>query len=227
MTGFLLKPKASVSITLSRDTVNLGEEITGVLYVTSEEEFDADEIRLIVVGFVPNAIPYGGGADMCALWKIIKRESGPLHLTQGYRQEFPFSIKIPVRPNSRTKGKDGVEWLKVNPDWRSKIKWEAVGVIDIKRRRDVASSTSFHVPLPPLTEEEKKYVQRRDAKTKVALILFIGTICFLMGLILYTLFAQVPNERTFGIVLTLFGLSLIMIGIYKSHKLRERRGILK
>ena len=46
MAGFFKRPKATVSIVLSKDTVRLGEELTGTVHVTSEEEFDADELRI-------------------------------------------------------------------------------------------------------------------------------------------------------------------------------------
>lgn len=42
------KPKASVSIVLSKDTFSLGEELAGTLHLTSEDEFDADEIKVVV-----------------------------------------------------------------------------------------------------------------------------------------------------------------------------------
>ena len=97
MTGFFkraTKPKASVSIILSKDTVSLGEELTGVLLVTSQQEFDAEEVRVEVTGVAPRAIPDGeGGRDDCTLWWILERISSPLHLTPGYEQEFYFRMR--------------------------------------------------------------------------------------------------------------------------------------
>lgn len=245
MTIFLKKPKASISVTLSKDMISLGEELTGGLLIKSEETFDADEIRVELMGIAPKAISNGeGGRYDCTLWWIIERLSGPLHLTPEYEQEYSFSIKIPENKGvfirygepwvkGWKKNMRGTKWLQQNPKYRSKLKWTVKGVIDIKQRRDVTSSTNFKVLMPLLTLEEKQYVQTRDAKQKVATILLIGTVCLLVGLFLYgrsfisPIFAQNPNERRAGIGMSLIGFLLIIIGIYKSRKLSDRRGILR
>ena len=43
-------PKASVTVTLTGDTVILGEELSGILHVTSERELDAEELRVEIYG---------------------------------------------------------------------------------------------------------------------------------------------------------------------------------
>ncbi len=77
--------------------------MTGTIHVASEEEFDADEIRVEVSGVAPNAIPARFGdqyptASDKILWAIFERVSGPLHLRPGFRQEFSFKVIIPSRP---------------------------------------------------------------------------------------------------------------------------------
>lgn len=65
MTGFfkrLTPPKASISITLDKDTVDLGEEVKGTVNVTSEEEIDAEGVRVQLMCILegdPALIPRG------------------------------------------------------------------------------------------------------------------------------------------------------------------------
>lgn len=246
MAGFFkraTKPEASVSIILRRDTVGLGEELVGVLLVKSLEEFDAEEVRVEVTGVAPGAIPDGeGGRNDCTLWWILERISSPLHLTPGQEEEFHFRVKIPESPRlmrygeqwrrrgfrGRLKVTRDADWLSKNPEWRNKIKWTVKGVIDTKGRRDVASSINFKVPMPPLVEEQKRYIQMRDMQRKAAATILIGIVFFFVGLILCVrsfispIFAQDPNERIAGMVTSLFGLSLIIVGIYKYRKVLSK-----
>ena len=61
---FLKKPKASISVTLSKDTISLGEELTAGLLIKSEEAFDADEIRVEVRVLLQKPSPPAKRDDM-------------------------------------------------------------------------------------------------------------------------------------------------------------------
>lgn len=226
----LTKPKASVSIVLSKDTVSLGNELRGTVNVTSEEEFDADEIRVEVTGVAPNAIP--GGEDSPPrdkmLWLITERVSGPLHFRQGFRQEFPLSVMIPVSPCFKKYGMPsrGIttrilgwlvspglhvagNWLQKHPEWRGKIIWAVRGVVAVKGRRDVTTQVDFTVPLPPLTLEEKESI-RKKAKFHAAAV-FFGLPLILIGLYLREVWAFERMEIwgpifVIGLLLFMFGL---------------------
>lgn len=203
------KPKATVSITLSRHTVSLGNELTGTILVSSEEEFDAGEIRVEISGFAPKAIPPSLGEEYSTasdkiLWSICERVSSLLHLEPGFQQEIPFKVLIPARPcfmkygvprsvgwfsrlldkipSSRGTHKDPESWLQKNPEWRNKIQWTAKAVIAVKGRRDFTSSIDFEVPMPPLTFEEKRSVRKRTKYQAVAVI--FGLPLALIGLYL-------------------------------------------
>lgn len=241
MSGLLkraTKPKASVSITLSKDTVSLGKELSGTILVTSEEEFDADEIRVEVSGVAPKAIPARFGdeyptASDKTLWSVVKRMSGPLHLKPGFRQDFPFKVLIPARPcfikygmpspvggvlgrelgwlprlldripPSRGAHEDPESWLLKHPEWRSKIKWTANGVLAVKGQRDVVARTGFTVHLPPLTLGEKRSIQKKTRFKAVAVI--FGLPLFLVGLYLREIWAF-ENMLIWG--------SMIVIGLF-------------
>lgn len=234
MSGFLkraTKPKANVSITLNKDIVSLGEELTGTLHVISEEEFDAHEVRVEVTGVAPRAIADSYGASDKILWLIVERASGPLHLAPYYEREFPFSVKIPARPGyvrngkpwlggilMRALGATGLDWLSKSrqappswlqerPEWRNKIEWTIRGVIVVEARRDATSTkVSFNVPLPPLTHEDKTYIQtkiKRQGFKRGIPLLFIGTIILLMIWRFYGL-EDLAGIRPWPILLFLF-----------------------
>jgi len=45
LTGRFTEPKASVSLTIPKSTFELGEDLKGAIIVSSQEEFDATELR--------------------------------------------------------------------------------------------------------------------------------------------------------------------------------------
>ncbi len=192
------KPRASVSIVLREDTVSLGRELRGTVHVTSEEEFEADEVRVEVMGVAPGAISSDDGARDMMLWLIAERVSGPLHFRPGFRQEFPLSVVIPVTPCFRRYGMSsrhatgGIlgrfiswrfqslgKWLEKHPEWRSKIKWRVRGVVAVKGRRDITTQVDFTVPLPPLTFEEKRSIRKKTRFHATAVV--IGLPLILIG----------------------------------------------
>lgn len=165
-------PRASVTVTLTGDTVNLGEELSGILHVTSEREFDAEELRVEIYGLARSRdLGIDAGRRVKErLWWILWRVSGPLHLTRGYEQEFPFSVRIPTQPGMNIYGLDGLQafeatlpmqyrefeeavkdrWktalLLVRMEW---VEWEVKGILARKSRLDINSETiGFKVTLP-------------------------------------------------------------------------------
>jgi len=227
------KPKASVSIALRGDAVSLGKELRGTVHVASEEEFEADEVRVEITGVAPHAISSEDGTRDKVLWLIVERVSGPLHFRPGLRQEFPISVVIPVTPCFRRYGMpsrhftQGIlgriisgrlrsveKWLEKHPEWRGKIRWSVKGVIAVKGRRDVTTQVDFTVPLPPLTRDEKESI-RKKARFHLA--------AFVLGLplILVGLYARAQVwvfERVeiwgpifiVGLLLFMFGLSSLL-----------------
>jgi hypothetical protein len=135
----LTPPKANVSLKLTETSFVLGENVEGILSISSSEDFQATEIRCeiecveeakrlkrvyderlhsyIEKQFNESAILYSGKPAV----------SGPLKMNNGYAGTFPLSVNIPAggRPTYKSVD-DNVTWL---------IK----GVIAIDGRPDITS----------------------------------------------------------------------------------------
>jgi len=154
-TDRVTKPKSDVSLRLDRNTFNFGDKLEGTLTVSSEEEVDVTEIRAELrcdekkKEYVQ--MQGGHGGDQ---WKnkTIYREdpqaSGPIHLSAGYRGEFPFSTKVAGGQPS------------YSGDART-VTWTIKGVIGIKGRPDVTSPIAgIQVAGAPTTVTMEKIVER-------------------------------------------------------------------
>jgi len=143
--GLVKAPNVSISLNLDKLGFVVGETIIGAMIVNSAEEFDANEIRIEL-----EAIE--------TAQKVIRREdergtvlkeetqtvtntmyqtkqlvSGPMKITQGYRQEFPIKIQIP-------KG--------VPPTYRGRLAnnvWALKGVVAVSKRPDAVGRTEIEV----------------------------------------------------------------------------------
>lgn len=143
-------PKATVFLKLKKNSFALGEKLEGTLTVTSEEEFDATEIRSEIrceekrktTMRVPETITHSDGRHETRWvtqesWETKKtfsenpQCSGPLHLSAGQKGEFPFSTNIPG-------GEDFVSYS----DMDRIVTWTVKGVIGVKGRPDVTSATT-------------------------------------------------------------------------------------
>jgi Zn finger protein HypA/HybF involved in hydrogenase expression len=137
-----------VSLNLGKYSFALGDKLEGTLAVSSEEEVDATEIRAEIrceekkkeIVHTTETITFSGGGHETRPvtkeeWKTRTifsgnpRGSGSIHLSSGYRGEFPFSTTIAGGEPSYSGGDRNVTWT---------IK----GVIGIKGRPDVTSSMS-------------------------------------------------------------------------------------
>jgi hypothetical protein len=155
----LTSPKARISLQLSKNSFVLGENAGATLAVSSDEEFDAEEIRA-EIECVEKARRVRYEYDSLAkrdvprevqesrtLYSAKPPASGPLHITQGFSQVFPVSINIPAAgtPTFQT--------------FDSRVSWSAKGVIAIDGRPDVTSlPTEIQVSQPsaqPITPEKE------------------------------------------------------------------------
>jgi ribosomal protein L40E len=147
VTNRVTKPKSSVSLKLDKCVFTWGDELQGTLIVSSDEEVDATEIRAELLclerkkesgrglTFSTGSRGTSGGLENRTSWNtaiIFARKvqaSGPIHLSLGYRGEFPFSTNVAGGEPSLSSGDRSVTWT---------IK----GVIGIKGRPDVTSPVS-------------------------------------------------------------------------------------
>lgn len=157
------KPKSSVSLKLEKNTFTWGDRLEGTLTVTSEEEVDCTETRAELrceekkkETVRRNGTVHGGGIHggyetrwtSRAIFSENPQGSGPIHLSAGYRGEFPFSTSVAGGEPSYSGGDRSVTWT---------IK----GVIGIKGRPDVTSPTvGIQVTAAPTTVTTERIVER-------------------------------------------------------------------
>jgi len=141
LTGRFTEPKASVSLTIPKSTFELGEDLKGAIIVSSQEEFDATELRAelrCVEKKKREKSEYDERRkrtvrrvywDQATLHSVNPRATGTLHLTQGFNKTFPFSVNIPAGGRESYDSVDGG------------VTWSIKGVIAIDGRPDVTTET--------------------------------------------------------------------------------------
>jgi hypothetical protein len=160
------KPKANVLLKLNKSTYVLGEDLEGVLSVTSEEEVDVSEVRAELEAnekrkkgryeTETSTLP-DGSKETKQVWKeqwetatfytAKPQISGPVHLTTGNTRDFSFSIAIPASGQPSFMDMDG------------SVTWSLKVVMGIGNRPDIITPT-FEVqvikaPEPPTIIKEK------------------------------------------------------------------------
>lgn len=157
----LTSPKARIAVQLSRGSFALGENVEGTLLVSSDEDFDAKEIRCEIQS-VEEAKRVKSIYDETAKREVMKEVSesatlysakptvtGPLHLTRGFSQAFPFSLNLPAGLRPTFKSLD------------SSITWSIKAVVGIEGRPDVTSATvEIQVTQPSPAQVREKEIVR-------------------------------------------------------------------
>ncbi|MEM3731070.1 MAG: hypothetical protein QW667_06845 [Candidatus Bathyarchaeia archaeon] len=134
-------PKATVTLNLNKNSVALGENIEGSLQISSDEDFEAKEIRC-EIQCIEEAKRIRRVYDQnlrreverqvmesATLYSAKPKIDGPIHISRGFNQSFPFSINIPAAGRPTFKSID------------AKVTWFIKGVIAIEGRPDVTSQT--------------------------------------------------------------------------------------
>jgi hypothetical protein len=135
----LTSPRARISLQLSKGSFVLGENIEGTMVVSSDEEFDAQEIRAEIESIRKaerQMFQYDSLAkrdvsktveDISITYSAKPHVAGPLHITQGFSQTYPVSVNIPASgsPSFRS--------------FNSSVSWLIKAVIAIDGRPDVTS----------------------------------------------------------------------------------------
>jgi hypothetical protein len=138
----LTSPNARISLQFNKNSFALGENAEGTITVTSDEEFDAKEIRCEIqcIEEARKIKPvYDATAkrevlrearESTALYSAKPAASGPLHITKGFSQTFPITINIPAGGRPTFKSID------------SSVAWPVKAVIAVEDRPDVTSQTA-------------------------------------------------------------------------------------
>ncbi len=140
--GFLdrfKKPEASVSLTVPKNTFELGEDLKGAITVSCQEEFDATEVRAelrCIEKKKRERWVYDERLrrevrrtywDQATLHSADPKTSRALHMLPGFQKTFPIKVNIPAG------GRESFDGLDANVSWFIK------GVVAIKGRPDVTS----------------------------------------------------------------------------------------
>ncbi len=157
-------PNATISVNISKDSFTLGETINGDITVTSQEEFEAEEIRVELLGF--ERLKLGGepiaGASETAETRLYSsrtaqtqsgtvreytmyrgqvKVSGKLRIPNGYSQQFPFNMTIPAGLGPTFQG------LRRDGQWLDRT-WIIKGVVSVGGRPDVDTKRNLQVLIP-------------------------------------------------------------------------------
>jgi len=157
-------PNATISVNISKDSFTPGETINGDLTVTSQEEFDAEEIRVELLGFerlkvggeaIPGASEtaetrlyssqtahtQSGTVREYAMYRGQVKVSNKLRIPSGFYQQFPFSITIPAGLGPTFQG------LRRDGQWLDRT-WMIKGVVSVGGRPDVDTKRNVQVLIP-------------------------------------------------------------------------------
>jgi len=152
-------PKVTLSLNLNKSTYFLGENLEGELTLSSNEDFDADEIRCefqciesvkVQKRFYDPTLKREVIRDVwenAVLYSARPCLSGPTHISKGFFGKLPFSINIPITMKPTYKGVD------------RRVTWEIKGVVAVKGRPDATSSiievqVAQPAPTPIIKERE-------------------------------------------------------------------------
>jgi DNA-directed RNA polymerase subunit RPC12/RpoP len=157
-------PKASVTINIAKDNYTLGEAITGDLVFSSDEDFEAKEVRVELHGI--EQLRSGGepirGASETLETRIYSprtttvqkgttvqyvmhngqnRVNDRFMVQRGFNRQFPFRITIPsnLGPTFQGTRMDG-QWLERT--------WTLKAIVSIGGRPDVEARRALNVYLP-------------------------------------------------------------------------------
>jgi len=133
----LKTPKATISITLEKGEFSLKDPLTGTVNVSSSEDFDVDEVRIEFEATewtcATQSMDIEGNQRTVTARQTNKIHEGKtaiagrMHVTDGFRKDFPFSINRPHGVPPSYRGKNATNT------------WKMKGVLAVKSRPDVTS----------------------------------------------------------------------------------------
>ncbi len=157
-------PNASAMLSISKDNCALGETITGELLVTSQEDFEAEEIRIELVGIEKMRVggePIKGMSETqetrlyssstpqtqsgiireYLMYRGQSKISQKLRIPNGYNQQFSFKITVPagLGPTFTGLRRDG-QWLERT--------WTLKGIVAVGGRPDVEAKRNIQTSIP-------------------------------------------------------------------------------
>jgi len=134
-------PKATVSLKIQTNQVELGKNLEGVIAVVAQEEFDSTEIRAelrCVERQRKERWVYNKRLkrnirqvywDQATLHSSNPKACGQMHIVPGFRKDFPIVLNIPIG------GRESFDGMDAN------ITWSVKGVVAVDNRPDITSQT--------------------------------------------------------------------------------------
>jgi hypothetical protein len=157
-------PKASVTLNINKDSFTLGETIAGEIIVTSEEQFEATEIRVELVG--NERLRAGGEAVRGAsetqetrlystsapqtqsgttreylMYRGQTKINDKLTIPNGYNRQYSFKITVPAGLGPTFQG------LRRDGQYLDRT-WTLKAVVAIGGRPDVDTKKNLYVSIP-------------------------------------------------------------------------------
>lgn len=158
-------PNATIVLDIAKDSFILGETIAGDLLVTSQEEFDADEIRVELRGIEKlkaggepmanspeteetrlysssNRKTKTGTLRIYSMYNGQNKVSQRIRIPAHFNQKFSFKIKIPAGLGPTYQG------LRRDGQFLQRI-WTLKGTVAVGGRPDVETKKTIHVSIAP------------------------------------------------------------------------------
>ena len=135
------KPKTKVNLEFTKRTVALGTSTSGTIRISSNEEFDATEVRAelrCIEKVRRERWVYNKRLrqnirqvywDSAMLLSDDLAASGSMHIVPGFKKAFPITVNIPA---SGRETLDGID---------SNVSWFIKGVVSVDGRPDATSDT--------------------------------------------------------------------------------------
>jgi len=168
-------PKASLQLNIVKDNYVLGETITGELVFTSNEEFEAKEIRVELQGterlrsggepirgasetletrlYSPRTTTVQKGATVeYNMYNGQSKVNERFMVPRGFNQQYSFRITIPSQLGPTFQG------VRMDGQWLERT-WILKGVVSVGGRPDVEVRRTLQVSLPTATPQPAMPVQ--------------------------------------------------------------------
>jgi len=161
-------PSASISITINKSNFDVGETVEGTVSISSKEDFEADEVRVELLGW--EKLKPGGGiikdnqensetrmyshpsqnskSRATTKYPMYRGKRQLIQKTQifpGYSQQFPFKITIPRNLGPTFQG------MRKDRRWLQRT-WTLKAVLAVGGRPDVDTQREIYTSIPsPVT----------------------------------------------------------------------------
>lgn len=162
-------PKASVTINIAKEQFALGEMISGELLLSSNDEFEAKEVRVELHGnerlrtggqpirgatetvetriYSPRTTTVQKGTtEEYVMYNGQSKVNERFMVTRGFSQQFPFKITIPPHLGPTFQG------VRMDGQWLERT-WTLKGIVSIGGRPDVEAKRVIFITLPSATPQ--------------------------------------------------------------------------